>query len=80
MMMTILAAIVLVVGRFERAGVGSASEQPACDRSGISAQVAISTAAAATLTAFALSGFGATTAVGAAALLYLMRRMLIGYR
>lgn len=33
-----------------------------------------------TLTAFALFGFGGATAVAAAAALYLMRRMLIGYR
>ena len=78
--MTIVTApIVLVFGRFERAGVGSAGEPPARDRIGLSAPVAISTAvSAAALTAFALSGFGGTTAAGAAATLYLMRRRLIG--
>lgn len=78
-MTIVIAPIVLVFGRFERAGVGTASAQSARDGTGFSAPVAIGTAiSAAALTAFALSGFGGTAAAGAAATLYLMRRRLIG--
>jgi hypothetical protein len=68
-MAAVLVAAVLVLGRFERAGAASRR----------ASHVELTTAAcAATLTAFALHGFGGTTAVCAAAVLYLMRRRLIG--
>ena len=77
-MTIVLVALVAAFGRYERrVRAGTASERSAGDAWRPVGPAAISIAA---LTAFALDGFRGTAAVGAAALLYLMRRMLIGYR
>ena len=75
-MTIVLAPLVAVAGRSERTA-NLRSPAGGTAPSSAATAVALATAAAA-LTAFALFGFGGTTAGGAAALLYLMRRMLTG--
>ena len=77
-MIVVLAALVAVAGRTERRGN---LRSPGGEAPSLPSTLAASTTAAAALTAFALFGFGGgTTTMSAAASLYLIRRMLIGYR
>lgn len=77
-MTVVLGGLVTVAGRTER---NANRRSPAVATTPSTATTAVALVLATTaLTAFALFGFGGTLAVGAAAALYLMRRMLIGYR